>query len=108
MQRQVAQGPIVTNMTFEDFLTWLDEDTRAEWVDGVAYVPRPANTRHQQVVQFLLRMIASYLEVQPLGTVFEAPFLMKLTNAAREPDLLFVAADHLDRLKPTYLDWPAD
>jgi len=98
----------VTKMAFTDFLAWLDEDTRAEWVDGVVYMPSPANMRHQQVVQFLLRMIASYVEVQPLGTVFEAPFLMKLTNVAREPDLLFIAADHLDRLKPTYLDGPAD
>jgi Uma2 family endonuclease len=98
----------VTKMAFEDFLAWLDEDTRAEWVDGVVQMPSPANARHQQVVQFLLRMVVSYLEVQPLGMVLEASFLMKLANVAREPDLLFVATDHLDRMKPTYLDGPAD
>jgi Uma2 family endonuclease len=32
---------------------------------------------------------------------------MKLENG-REPDMLFVASDHLDRLQDTYLDGPAD
>lgn len=95
-------------MTFEEFLEWADEDTRAEWMDGVVEMPSPASARHQQIVQFLLRVLATFLEIKPLGSVFVAPFLMKLANAAREPDLLFVAAAHLDRLTPTYLDGPAD
>ena len=37
-------------MTFEEFLEWLDEDTRAEWVDGtVTWVPRP-NLLHQETL----------------------------------------------------------
>jgi Uma2 family endonuclease len=99
---------MVTKIGFEDFLAWLDEDTRAEWIDGVVQMPSPASARHQQIVFFLARVIASFLEVYPLGTIVEAPFLMKLSHSAREPDLLFVAADHRDRLTPTYLDGPAD
>jgi Uma2 family endonuclease len=33
---------------------------------------------------------------------------MKLPRSAREPDLLFVAAAHAERLRDTYLDGPAD
>src|SRR5260370_42665814 len=33
---------------------------------------------------------------------------MKLERSGREPDVLFVAKAHLGRLKPTYLDGPAD
>ncbi len=33
---------------------------------------------------------------------------MKLPTSGREPDVLFIANDHLDRLKPPYLDGPAD
>ncbi len=77
-------------------------------MDGVVELPSPASARHQQIVQFLLRVLATFLEIKPLGSVFVAPFLMKLANAAREPDLLFVAAAHLDRLTPTYFDGPAD
>ena len=41
-----------------------------------------------------------------LGEVFAAPFLMWLVTrpSGREPDVLFVATDHFDRVKPTYID----
>ena len=46
----------------------------------------------------------------PIGEVFSAPFLMRLPTrpSGREPDLLFVATEHLDRVQPIYLDGPAD
>jgi Uma2 family endonuclease len=40
--------------------------------------------------------------------VLNAPFMMKLAQSARKPDVLFVKREHLDRLKETYLDGPAD
>jgi len=43
-----------------------------------------------------------------LGIVRSAPFQMRLPNSGREPDLIFVAASHVDRLRHTYLDGPAD
>ncbi|MCS6962997.1 MAG: Uma2 family endonuclease, partial [Thermoflexus sp.] len=43
-----------------------------------------------------------------LGVVLPAPFQMKLSRTGREPDLLFVARPHLDRLHPTHLESPAD
>ncbi len=39
--------------------------------------------------------------------VLSAPFQMKLERG-REPDLLFVASEHLERLKEAYLEGPAD
>jgi Uma2 family endonuclease len=88
-------------LTYEAFLEWADEDTRVEWVDGVVTMPSPASARHQQIIQLFLRALATFLEVRPLGTTLVVPFLMKLANSAREPDLLFVATAHLDRLKAT-------
>lgn len=45
-----------------------------------------------------------------MGIVLPAPFQMKPGPSwpGREPDLLFVAQAHLDRLRPTHLDGPAD
>jgi Uma2 family endonuclease len=43
-----------------------------------------------------------------LGSRFRAPFQMKLARSGREPDLLFVAKDQLDRLAEMYLNGPAD
>lgn len=96
-------------MTYDEFLAWADEDTLAEWVDGeVVLMPSPASTRHQRLTRFLVRVMSSYAELHDLGEVFEPPFQMRLEQSGREPDVLFIAQRHLDRLKDTYLDGPAD
>ena len=51
-----------------------------------------------------------FVEAHQLGLVLSAPFQMRLATrpSGREPDLLFVSSDRLDRLKEMYLDGPAD
>ncbi len=95
-------------VTYEEFLAWADEDTLAEWVDGEVVMYSPASKRHQDIAGFLESVLRSFVEVRQLGIVLSAPFQMRLEDSGREPDLLFVAADHLDRLKENYLDGPAD
>lgn len=101
-------------MTYEEFMDWADEDTLAEWVDGTVEMTSPANARHQRVVGFLYRILAHYVELHELGEVFTAPFQQHLANArsGREPDVIFLARDHLDRLQPpdreTRVEGPAD
>jgi len=94
-------------MTYGEFLAWADEDTLAEWVDGEMVMYSPASDRHQDLVRFLVSVLGIYVETNNLGVVRPAPFQMKLERG-REPDLLFVAREHLGRLKETYLDGPAD
>jgi Uma2 family endonuclease len=67
----------------------------------------PASYRHQALSDFLGRVIGTYVESRDLGVWCSAPFQMKLENG-REPDLLFVRQEHLDRLHETYLEGPAD
>jgi Uma2 family endonuclease len=95
-------------MTYDQFLEWATEDTHAEWVDGKVIMPSPANTRHQLMVHLLSTALSMFVGHFALGSVFGAPYQMKLARSGREPDLLFVATDHLDRLTGTYLDGPAD
>jgi len=94
-------------MTYEEFLAWADEDTLAEWVDGEVVMYTPASKRHQDIGGFLYEVLRAYARPRRLGEVVQAPFQMKLEHG-REPDLLFVAQEHLERLKETYLDGPAD
>jgi len=96
-------------MTYEEFLAWADEDTLAEWVDGEVITYSPASKRHQDVASFLYEVIRAYTRPRHLGEVVQAPFQMKLdASRGREPDVLFVSTEHLDRLRDTYLDGPAD
>jgi len=97
-------------MTYQEFLAWADEDTLAEWVDGKVIMTSPASRRHQQTAKFLVRLLDSYVAFHQLGELLLTPFQVKLGPGlpGREPDLLFVASKHLDRLKETHLDGPAD
>jgi len=102
-----AQGRLPKRVTYEEFLAWADEDTLAEWVDGEVVMYTPASKLHQDVAGFLTSVLRSLVELRHLGVVLSAPFQMKLEQG-REPDLLFVAREHLERLKETYLEGPAD
>ncbi len=97
-------------LTYEAFLDWLDEDTRAEWVDGEVILLGPASLRHQEVSGFLHAVLSAFVQERGLGTVLAAPFQMKTGPdlPGREPDLLFVAREGQERLKGTHLDGPAD
>jgi Uma2 family endonuclease len=95
-------------MSYEEFLAWADEDTLAEWVDGEVIITTPASNAHQDISGFLESIMRSFVEARQLGIVRSAPFQMKLARSGREPDLLFWANEHLERIKPNYLDGPAD
>lgn len=111
--RVAAPEPETTRpgrMSYEQFLAWADEDTRAEWVEGEVILMSPASLDHQDLIGFLYRLISWYLERRPLGRVWVAPVQMKLSTrpSGREPDLVYVSAEHANRLRPTYIDGPAD
>jgi Uma2 family endonuclease len=97
-------------MTYEEFLAWCDEDTWAEWVYGKVEIMTPAGDRHQALVRFLLGILDLFIQFHNLGTVFCAPFQMKTGPdlSGREPDLLYISRERIGRLRPTYLDGPAD
>lgn len=102
-----GREPAPPRMTYEEFLEWADEDTLAEWVDGEVVLYTPASKQHQDLAGFLASVMRMFVEQHDLGVVISAPFQMKLERG-REPDLLFVAKEHLGRLKETYLEGPAD
>lgn len=94
-------------MTYQEFLDWLDEDTLAEWVDGEVIMTSPASDAHQNLSDFLTSVLRVFVESRGLGWVRSAPFQMRLETSGREPDLLFVTSDHVDRVRHTYLEGPA-
>jgi len=103
-----AAGSLLVFDTFEAFIEWVDEDTSAEWVDGEVILMSPASTRHQLIIGFLYKLIGFFVEKYNLGIVLNAPYKMKLQRYGPEPDLLFVTNEHLDRVRETFLDGPAD
>jgi len=97
-------------MSYEEFLAWSDEDVHAEWVNGEVIVQMPPKEPHQRVVAFLMSLMTLFIELFKLGRLLPAPFEMRAIpdGSAREPDLIFIAREHLDRLSSERLSGPAD
>ncbi|MDP9372091.1 MAG: Uma2 family endonuclease [Chloroflexota bacterium] len=97
-------------MTYEEFQAWEDEGRHGEWVDGEVIVFMPPTDRHQALAFWLGRLLAFFADLFDLGEVRVAPLEMRARpgGPAREPDVLFVAREHLDRLTPARLVGPAD
>jgi Uma2 family endonuclease len=97
-------------MTFEEFLAWSNEDSRAEWIDGRVEMLMPVSLVHLKITRFLIFILEYFVSVQRIGTLVHAPFLMRLSSrpSGREPDLAVVLEEHRDRLTSTYIDGPAD
>lgn len=105
----LLQAPLPPeSVTYEEFLAWADEDTLAEWVDGKIIMTSSAGNIHQDISGFLASLLRVFAESSHSGVVRSAPFQMKLERSGRGPDLLFVAAEHGDRLREGYLEGPAD
>lgn len=97
-------------MTYEEFLAWGEESQQMEWVDGEVIVFMPPTILHQRIIGFLHTLLSVYARLFHLGEVLPAPVEMRARpdGPAREPDLLFVADEHRDRLTPERLAGPAD
>lgn len=97
-------------MTRQEFLEWDEEDIHAEWVNGEVTIFMPTSKQHQQIVGFLSSLPGLFVRLFNLGEVLTALYSMRATpeGSVREPDVMFIAREHADKLKRTYLDAPAD
>jgi Uma2 family endonuclease len=80
-------------LTEAEFLAWIDEDTRAEWVDGEVIMMAPVSIDHDQFFGWLRTLLTLYVEHHDLGSVFGTEVLVRLPRLRRlrMPDLVFVS-----------------
>lgn len=103
--------PPKKRMTEKEFLNWVGEKTRAEWVGGEVIMMSPVNLDHARISSFLARVLAEFVEAGDLGEVIPGEFLVRLGGAQpqdRLPDLLFVSTRRQRRLKHTYVEGAPD
>jgi Uma2 family endonuclease len=99
--------PVPERMTWEQFLNW-DTEVYAEWVDGVIMQLNTPGDEHQQFVSFFDIIMNLYALKTGAGTVRVAPFLVRLKNSGRHPDVMFIATKHLDRIQPKFVEGGPD
>lgn len=93
--------------TPEELYEALDEETRAELIDGEIITMPPATIRHSRTSDMILTLTRLFVEAQGLGEVFSNAG-MHLGEQRYVPDVAFVASSHAERLQGTHIAGAAD
>jgi Uma2 family endonuclease len=82
----------VYDVTEEMFDELVDEDTKAELIDGVMIVHSPASIEHDDSSGFLRGLMSFFAEARGLGKVLGSDSLIHLTPGRRcAPDVFFIS-----------------
>jgi len=85
----------------------LNTNHLVEFSGGVVEVLEMPTNRHQAIVAFLFSRLFAFVSAGGLGTVRFAPLPVRLwPGKFREPDLVFMAAAHQDRIAEPYWGVP--
>jgi len=85
--------------TEHDYFALPESNSIIELSDGELEMPPPASDAHQNAAGNLYYKLRQFVEQYQLGIVRFAPMPVRLSEGKiREPDVLFLRAEHLDRV----------
>jgi Uma2 family endonuclease len=90
---ELSNTVVIHDVTEEMFDELIDEDTKAELIDGVMIVHSPASPRHNMIAGFFRNLMNCYAEEKGLGKVFGPDDLVHLATCRKfAPDAFFLDA----------------
>ena len=100
---------IATGVTFAEYMEKYAHDF-AEFVDGAVIKLSSIQMIHDELSRFLEDVFQAYLHFLGGGKVFQAPMVMKSSadTRGREPDLMVLLPENVEKAKPTYIEGAAD
>src|SRR5438128_1055032 len=85
--------------TDEEFLDWLEPGRHADLIDGEKFMHSPVNLRHADLLNFLERLMATYIEEKSLGKLYGEVVAVRLgTRNVFLPDLSFLTNEQVLRV----------
>jgi Uma2 family endonuclease len=92
-----------TGLTYADLERFPDDGLRRELIGGELFVTAAPRLRHQEVVGEVFVLLRTYA-TEHGGRAYLAPTDVFLSDVdVVEPDVLFVSAEHLDRLEEKFV-----
>ena len=89
------------------FYEWMDDDVKAEFINGEIVVHSPALHRHNSAVMFLSTLLNAFVSERDLGIVLVEKTLIELTRNSYEPDICYFGPAKAATIKPDLLYYPA-
>ncbi|MCS6909024.1 MAG: Uma2 family endonuclease [Anaerolineales bacterium] len=97
--------------TYEEYQALPQSSHLVEWVEGEIIEHMPPTITHQSLVAYLTKLLGLFTDFLGLGQVWSAPIEMRCRpdGNSREPDVVFVATEHLARVaNDRRIEGPAD
>lgn len=95
--------------TFDDFCALVPDGQKADLIDGVIYMASPDNTDAADLFTWLYTVMHLYVRKRRLGKLFPLRVAFRLDeHNSPEPDIGFVKALHLDRVRRGYVQGSPD
>ena len=96
-------------LTAEDFLEWLEPGRTADLIDGEVFMHSPVSIRHARLLNFLDRLLGTYVDRHRLGELFREEVAVRLSSRnAFQPDLAFYRAERRRLIQENHVEGPPD
>lgn len=89
------------------FREWLDEDKKAEFINGEIILHSPVKRRHLRVSANLSTLLGVYTRMRRLGVIMVEKALIGLTRNDYEPDLVFFRRELAETFDDEQMVFPA-
>ena len=115
---ELTQGAAAKNkrgeqLSFEELIAPQQNNVEEEGqplpVEELPRPPAPVTGRHQDLRLYLTVLLKTYVEMRDAGIVRESPYrVLPQGGQPIEPDIVFIAHSHFDRVHDSYMEGPPD
>lgn len=102
--RQILSGEQEKRM---EFYKKINEDDKAEFINGEIIYHTPVKKAHNDISLFLVNLIYNFVQVHNLGFVGYEKILISLTRNDYEPDICFFRKEKSKHFKARQVQFPA-
>lgn len=91
----------------QTFYEWMDDDVKAEFINGEVVVHSPALEKHNAAVLRLGVLLSAFVDTHELGIVRVEKAWVELTRNSYEPDICYFGQAKAATIQPDLLYYPA-
>ena len=96
-------------LTAEDFLEWLEPGRSADLLDGEIFMHSPVSIRHAELLNFLDRLLGTYVDRHRLGRLYREVVAVRLSSRnVFQPDLAFYRAARQGMIRDNHVEGAPD